>query len=539
MRSMGAMVRRLAGPALLVAVEILAAGMVLAAATSPAAAQFGFQFFDQRPRRQQQQTNPYGWPWQQQQQWPEQRREAPVDFSKAPPPRKREAPPTTNIVVVGDAMADWLAYGLEEAFAESPEIGITRKPRANRGLIKIEGRSEGYDAVAAMREILAGEKPDFVVMMTGLADRQSIRERPTRGAQPQPGQPQPNPAQPAQAQPNQPHAQQATPPAAQPPAPPGDAEAAGEDPPAIIAPESGPSGSATHPFRSEKWADLYAKRIDETIAVLKSKGAPVLWVGLPAIRGTRSTSEMVYLNDLYRSRAEKAGIVYVDVWDGFVDEDGSFVSQGPDFEGQTRRLRAGDGVHFTKAGARKLAHYVEREIRRVMLARGAPVAMPVPDEKEPPAQAPAARPGVPAARPVAGPVVSLTGQPSGSEALVGGGPARGASTDPVASKVLVKGEPVPAPAGRADNFAWPRQDALPAAVVGATEPNPESAATATPPAGSKPAGAAPGAKSSPTGAEAPKRRAMRVTPPPFAREDQPRPPGSVPNNNSWGWGGWR
>ena len=40
--------------------------------------------------------------------------------------------------------------------------------------------------------------------------------------------------------------------------------------------------------------------------------------------------------------------------------------QGPDFEGQTRRLRTSDGVHFTKAGARKLAHYLEREIRRVM-----------------------------------------------------------------------------------------------------------------------------------------------------------------------------
>ena len=74
---------------------------------------------------------------------------------------------------------------------------------------------------------------------------------------------------------------------------------------------------------------------------------------------------MQYLDDLYRARAEKAGINYIDVWDGFVDESGRFTSQGPDFEGQTRRLRAGDGVHFTKAGARKLAHYLEREIRRV------------------------------------------------------------------------------------------------------------------------------------------------------------------------------
>ena len=31
-----------------------------------------------------------------------------------------------------------------------------------------------------------------------------------------------------------------------------------------------------------------------------------------------------FLNELYRSRAEKAGIVYVDVWDGFVDEAGKF-----------------------------------------------------------------------------------------------------------------------------------------------------------------------------------------------------------------------
>ena len=48
--------------------------------------------------------------------------------------------------------------------------------------------------------------------------------------------------------------------------------------------------------------------------------------------------------------------------DGFVDEAGRFLQQGPDFEGQTRRLRSYDGVYFTRVGARKLAHDVEREI---------------------------------------------------------------------------------------------------------------------------------------------------------------------------------
>ena len=44
------------------------------------------------------------------------------------------------------------------------------------------------------------------------------------------------------------------------------------------------------------------------------------------------------------SLAGKAGITYVDVWDGFVDDQGRYAVQGPDFEGQTRRLRTSDGV---------------------------------------------------------------------------------------------------------------------------------------------------------------------------------------------------
>ena len=96
---------------------------------------------------------------------------------------------------------------------------------------------------------------------------------------------------------------------------------------------------------------------------MKSAGVPVIWVGLPSQRDTEASANSSF-NEIYRSRAGKAGIVYVDVWDGFVDEDGKFSPQGPDYLGQTRRLRTSDGVYFTKLGARKLAHYVEREIDR-------------------------------------------------------------------------------------------------------------------------------------------------------------------------------
>ena len=92
---------------------------------------------------------------------------------------------------------------------------------------------------------------------------------------------------------------------------------------------------------------------------------------------------MLFLDSLYREAASRAGLTYVDVWDGFVDERGMFEQKGPDFEGQIRQLRSYDGVYFTKYGARKLAHYVEREITRVLAARSGPIALPPRDDRAP------------------------------------------------------------------------------------------------------------------------------------------------------------
>ena len=49
------------------------------------------------------------------------------DYSKAPPPEKRDTVPERNVLVLGDAMADWLAYGLEDAYSEQPAMGVIRK----------------------------------------------------------------------------------------------------------------------------------------------------------------------------------------------------------------------------------------------------------------------------------------------------------------------------------------------------------------------------------------------------------------------------
>jgi hypothetical protein len=468
------------------------------------------------------------------------------NFSKAPPPEKRETVAERNVLVLGDAMADWLAYGLEDAYAEQPDIGVIRRHKTVSGLIKYQPKGEPADWAAAAKGILATEKPDAIVVMLGLDDRAPIREsaadkadkksdkKDARGK---------SDGKPAEKSATKPEA--ANDAAAKPDAKAADAElsaddAADNDAAPLVAPEkSTRSPNGVYQFREERWVELYTKKIDEMIAILKSKGVPVLWVGLPALRGPKATADMLFLDSLYRDSAAKAGITYVDVWDGFVDEAGRFLQQGPDFEGQIRRLRSYDGVYFTRAGARKLAHYVEREITRVLGAHSAPIALP----SEPATPDANAVPGQPAPRPLAGPILPLVASSVGTDQLLGGPGSRPASVDALAARTLVKGEPLAPPAGRADDFAWPRREVGREQVKGDTpiasvSPDGTVAApggSATPSKPKKPAapaqsGAPPSRELFSFGNSA--RRPQYSPPPPPRAPNVLRPPGNV-GRSAW------
>jgi hypothetical protein len=430
----------------------------------PVHAQFWGDSWGGRQQQRQQPSNPFGSFWDNRQwespRYPRERRqrereperEQAPDYSRAPAatPRKEA---TIKIVVMGDANADWLGYGLEDAFSEKPETGIVRKHRTEAGLIRYDQRRE-IEWPQVAREIIAADQPKFIVMMIGNNDRQTIREKvPAVVVRPAPGAPK------TAAQPAQPGAPAApTPPAVpvdpeqQPPEHPATAEL-----PANMTPEQARQANyGPWEFHTEKWELAYIKRIDATIAALKSAGVPVIWVGLPSQRGPKTIADSSYLNELYRSRAEKAGIVYVDIWDGFVDEQGQFAAQGPDYQGQTRRLRTPDGVHFTRYGARKLAHYVEREIERSLIGK-VPVALPLPVDQGP--QSAKGKSGSSVQQPLTGPVLPLTDAKGASEELLGGPKEiRPAVVDPVAARTLIRGETVSVPTGRSDDFTWPRKD---------------------------------------------------------------------------------
>ncbi len=111
--------------------------------------------------------------------------------------------------------------------------------------------------------------------------------------------------------------------------------------------------------------------------MLKRRGLSVYWVGLPNVRKSDANDDAQMMNEVLRERVYLNGIKYVDAFAGFLNEDGVFDPWGPDLTGKIVRLRDGDGTYFTAAGNRKLAHFVERDLRRDLNQAKASRAVPL------------------------------------------------------------------------------------------------------------------------------------------------------------------
>ena len=165
------------------------AATMLFGIVAPASAQFfGFGGPPQPQQRQQprerERERGFGWfggndspyfaPFQQQ---APRRQPAPrEDFSRAPASERRDSPAERNVLVLGDSMADWLGYGLDDAYSEQPDMGVIRKHKTVSGLLRYQPKGDPADWAAAAKTILATEKPDAIVVMLGLNDRIAIRE---------------------------------------------------------------------------------------------------------------------------------------------------------------------------------------------------------------------------------------------------------------------------------------------------------------------------------------------------------------------------
>jgi hypothetical protein len=129
---------------------------------------------------------------------------------------------------------------------------------------------------------------------------------------------------------------------------------------------------------TEEWRQAYGQRVEAIIKKLRAANIAVYWVGLPVMRSPDQSADAEMMNEVFREKAFINSAKYIDTWNGFTDESGRFSAYGPDMSGQVKRLRADDGVHFTERGSVKLAHFVEKEMRRDLslakLERNIPLA---------------------------------------------------------------------------------------------------------------------------------------------------------------------
>jgi len=220
---------------------------------------------------------------------------------------------------------------------------------------------------------------------------------------------------------------------------------------------------------SDRWKELYRQRIDAITGALKERKVPFVWVGLPPMKNSKISDDLVAMNEIYKESVQGNGGVYVDIWPGFVDEDNRYTDIGPDVDGDPTKLRTNEGVFFTRAGARKVAFFADTEIKRVLGLGGTAAAAPAPVQATPvdgsatptieaavPPPPDAAIPVALPQKPLVGPVLPLTRQdvaPGGT--LVSAPPKLAGDHAYSVQRAMRAGIAPNSRPGRADDFRWP------------------------------------------------------------------------------------
>jgi len=126
------------------------------------------------------------------------------------------------------------------------------------------------------------------------------------------------------------------------------------------------------------WTPTYAARVARLADTLQGGGARLGWIGMPVMGRGRLGERMIRINRIVRAEmAIRKDARFLDIWPVLADARGRYAARLPIGPGGRRvRVRAGDDVHLTVAGARYLAAHVEPRVLalapRAASAAGAP-----------------------------------------------------------------------------------------------------------------------------------------------------------------------
>ncbi|MEM6992827.1 MAG: SGNH/GDSL hydrolase family protein [Myxococcota bacterium] len=126
------------------------------------------------------------------------------------------------------------------------------------------------------------------------------------------------------------------------------------------------------------WSEEYARRVSEFCDIIAPNDEPIFWIGMPVMRPPTFHEKIKRVNVIYRAEmAIRPNATFIDIWDMLSDGSGGYahkIERPPAAEGEKPkkvRVRAGDGIHLSPAGARIVADHAKAIVTTALATEAA------------------------------------------------------------------------------------------------------------------------------------------------------------------------
>lgn len=118
-----------------------------------------------------------------------------------------------------------------------------------------------------------------------------------------------------------------------------------------------------HQFGTEGWKAAYARRVDNLVALLRSRGTAVYWVGLPKMKKASFDGRMTLINDVVEARMKALGVPYIETTALTSNAEGEYEAYLSGADGRRQLMRANDGIHMSMAGYLRMSAPVAERLK--------------------------------------------------------------------------------------------------------------------------------------------------------------------------------
>lgn len=135
------------------------------------------------------------------------------------------------------------------------------------------------------------------------------------------------------------------------------------------------TGDAVHMFGTDGWKAAYGQRIDDLVALLRSRNVAVYWVGLPRMKRDSFDGRMMLINSVVEARMRALNVPYIETVGLTSNSEGGYEAYLPNDSGRRVLMRANDGIHMSMAGYMRMSAPVAARLKRdAGLDRPSPVS---------------------------------------------------------------------------------------------------------------------------------------------------------------------